>query len=63
MWVIVHTGYQARKDLHTGTVKLNIDPHKFCHVAVIYLRFTKKNLFLCGKTKKLKIAILTFFKQ
>ena len=22
-------GYQARKGLHTGTVK--IDPHKFCH--------------------------------
>ena len=29
-FVWVYLGYQARKGLHTGTVK--IDPHKFCHL-------------------------------
>ena len=33
-------GYQARKGLHTGTVK--IDPHRFCRVKVLeYLQKTK----------------------
>ena len=45
-------GYQARKGLHTGTVK--IDPHKFCHlkseinsyVKIMYLTFVKNTSFL-----------------
>ena len=59
MWV--YTSYQARKGLHTWTVKT--DPHKFCHLKLYHLKFAKKHLFWCGNTEKLKIAVLAFFNQ
>ena len=58
-------GSQARKDLHTGTVK--IDPHKFLHLKYPYNSYSfkiyKKYLFSCCKTETLKITVLAFFKQ
>ena len=33
------------------------------HVTVIYIEDLLKHLFLNGKTEKLKIAVLVFFKQ
>ena len=39
MWEY-NTGYQARKGLHTQTVK--IDPHKFCHLIQPYNSYTFK---------------------
>ena len=42
-------GYQARKDLHTGTVK--IDPPKFCHLK--YKICQNKTLFLGSQKHKI----------
>ena len=54
-------GYQARKGLHTVTVK--IDPHKFCHiksyVKVIYLRFVENTYFWVVKNN-LGTVVLDF---
>ena len=64
MWI--HTGYQTRKRLPIGIVK--IDLQKFCHlhssvrVGYIFNNY-QKYLHLCGKTEKLKKAVLAFFKQ
>ena len=57
--------YQARKCLHTGTVK--IDPNKFCHLKYTSLCYVFKicqnHLFLGSKKQNLETAVLTFFKQ
>ena len=54
-------GYQARKGLHTGTVK--IDPHKFCGLKYKICQNTKTLIFRQLKTQKLDTAVLAFFKQ
>ena len=59
-------GYQAKKGLHTGTIK--IDPYNASisnsHITIIYLTFIKNTYFnLYWKTEKLKINVLAFFKQ
>ena len=52
----IHRLYQARKDLHTGTVKIN--PQKILindiKDLVIYLRFIKNIYFYEVKQKKWK---------
>ena len=42
-------GYQTRKGLHTGTVK--IDPHKFCRLKYKICQNTKTLIFRQLKTK------------
>ena len=46
---------------------VKIDPYKFCYLKQpcnsYIFKIYKKNLFLCGKTEKLKIAALAFFRQ
>ena len=63
--VCIHTGYQPRKGLETGTVK--VDPNKFCHLKQLcnsyYQKKERKHLLLGSKTEKLKIAVLSFFKS
>ena len=54
-------GYQARKGLHTETVKT--DPHKFCHLKYKISQNTKTLTFRQLKTYNLGTAVLAFFKQ
>ena len=61
MWVYI--GYQARKGLHTGTVKIN--PHKFCHLKYPcnshIFKIYQIHLFLFGETKKIENSCIGFF--
>ena len=51
-------GYQARKGLHTGTVK--IDPHKFCHLKYKICQNTKTH-FQAVKNIKFGNSCIGFF--
>ena len=57
MWV----SYQARKGLHTGTVK--IDPHKFCRLKYKTCQNIKTIIFRQLKTLKLDTAVAISFFQ
>ena len=59
-------GYQARKGLHTRTLK--IDPHKCFHLkypynSYIFKIYQKHFFYAVYKTKKLKTIVLAFFKE
>ena len=57
----IQARYQARKGLHIGQLKLTQINFAMLnsHVIVIF-KIYQKPLFLCGKTEKLKIAVLVF---
>ena len=58
----IHTGYQARKGLHTGTV--TTDSMNFVilnsHVTVIYLRMIK-NTYIYAVNRKIENSCIGFF--